>query len=71
MRYGPNNTYIDYDRKLHIPTIHYKNSLLSNASAKIKISKNEIKKRYIEAVDDIDTGNLLDKCDIYNSSVEF
>lgn len=46
----------DLNNKIRVPTIYNKNELLPNASAKIKICKNEIKKRVIVAVEELRPG---------------
>lgn len=56
LRFNAEDTEIDFNKRIHIPTIYCKSNLLPNASAKIKISKNEGKKRFIAAVSDIETG---------------
>lgn len=56
MEFRTHETKFNVDNWLKIPEVFYKNALLPNATSKINISKDEIKKRFIKAVDNIETG---------------
>ncbi|XKL65692.1 hypothetical protein PGB90_009112 [Kerria lacca] len=59
LEYKIDDTEVDFRKRIRIPTIYYKNNLLPSASAKIKISTNQIKKRLIVAAEEVQTGEIL------------
>lgn len=61
LKFSSNSADIDYNRRILIPRIFSINPYLLHASSKIQVARSILKKRFIEAADDIETGNLFNK----------
>lgn len=56
LEFNDDDTEVDFNNRIRIPTLSYINDMLPNASAKIKIGMNQISKRIILATEEIQTG---------------
>lgn len=59
LKFRPDDIDINFNKSFRIPTIYSKNNLLPNASSKIKIARNVVKKRFVQAVTDISIGKII------------
>lgn len=59
LKYRPDNTAIDFNRRFRLPTIFSENNLLRSASSKIKIKWNDVNARFLEADKNINIGKII------------